>query len=713
MPHSSSLVRVAALLAASVFATAASATDLPLTGDASVNATRSTTNYGSVSNLYVGNGNMSYLQFSLGTLPAGTTSGQVSKATLLVYVNRVNTSGSVSINTCTTTWAEATVTSATAPTCTSQAATFTPTVAGAYYAIDVTALVQSWVSGTANDGVSLTSASGDLLLDSKENDQTAHPAKLDVTLTNQGPAGPQGMQGVQGVQGVQGAQGVQGTQGVQGPQGSAGASYNAMSPTTGIAIGLSNDTWNLTPGSYAFTAGLRVRAVDAATSTNWVEGRVISYIVSGGYYSLSIQVDATSGSGTPASWTFGLAGTPGTAGAPGAAGAPGTAGAAGAGYNATDTGDGRTIGTGSLTLYLDLGTYAFRAGDRVRCTDASSTARFTEGVVTSYTPTPAGSPGTYPVIVLTVDRTGGSGTITNWTVGLVGTPGAGYVATSSSNNIAIGISNATWALTASSSGFAYRVGDRVRAVNAASSANYVEGRVIAFDTATISINIDTAVGSGTPSSWTFGIAGTPGSAGANGAMGPSGPTGATGSVGSVSVTNGNSTGSASVNTGTGALTINFPGSNGFSFMSTFDDGNNGGTGGAYAPLNAGIVGAATANGYVAFHANPSSGFEYGSLTSAPVTCNLGSLYVTIITQGGGAGQTTSSISLNKAGAATALACTAAAIPSGQTGSFFACVDNTHTVSVNQGDFLSFKLVESNTASNYTGRLLYTVSMKCQ
>lgn len=41
-------VRALAALGAALFATAAYATDLPLTGDAHVNATRSTTNYGSV-----------------------------------------------------------------------------------------------------------------------------------------------------------------------------------------------------------------------------------------------------------------------------------------------------------------------------------------------------------------------------------------------------------------------------------------------------------------------------------------------------------------------------------------------------------------------------------------------------------------------------------------------------------------------------------------
>ena len=94
---------------------AAQATDAVLTGDSSVNSARPTTNYGSLSNLYVGNGYTSFLQFDLSVLPTSTTAAQVSKATLRIYVNRVNTSGSVSVAPVTSTWTESAVTYATAP----------------------------------------------------------------------------------------------------------------------------------------------------------------------------------------------------------------------------------------------------------------------------------------------------------------------------------------------------------------------------------------------------------------------------------------------------------------------------------------------------------------------------------------------------------------------------------------------------------------------
>jgi hypothetical protein len=85
---SASLKLALAIVLGFVATRAAYATDAVLTGDASVNSARATTNYGSLSNLYVGNGYTSFLQFDLSVLPSGTTAAQVSKATLRLYVNR-------------------------------------------------------------------------------------------------------------------------------------------------------------------------------------------------------------------------------------------------------------------------------------------------------------------------------------------------------------------------------------------------------------------------------------------------------------------------------------------------------------------------------------------------------------------------------------------------------------------------------------------------
>jgi hypothetical protein len=63
-------------LAGALFCLAAHATQVLLAGDAHVNATRSTTNFGTLANLYIGNGNTAFLQFDLTSLPAGITAAR-------------------------------------------------------------------------------------------------------------------------------------------------------------------------------------------------------------------------------------------------------------------------------------------------------------------------------------------------------------------------------------------------------------------------------------------------------------------------------------------------------------------------------------------------------------------------------------------------------------------------------------------------------------
>jgi hypothetical protein len=217
-------------LALSLDCSSARAAEATLTGDAHVNIGHLTTNYGTQSNLYVGNGNSAFLQFDLSSLPAGLTATQVSHASITLFINRVNASGVVNLSPVTSPWNESTVTFATMPSFGPAVTGFTATAAGQYITLDVTSLVQGWVTApSSNDGVVLTSAAANVLFDSKENDETGHAATLDITVTSVGPAGPMGTQGIQGIQGVQGSKGDMGSQGpmgnpgTQGPKGDAGA----------------------------------------------------------------------------------------------------------------------------------------------------------------------------------------------------------------------------------------------------------------------------------------------------------------------------------------------------------------------------------------------------------------------------------------------------------------------------------------------------------
>ncbi|MGI4757725.1 MAG: DNRLRE domain-containing protein, partial [Janthinobacterium lividum] len=117
--------------------------------------------------------------------------------------------------------------------------------AGQFVSIDVTSAVQQWMnSPSSNYGFALLSSDGNVLFDSKENDQTAHSAHLEVSLVSQGavgptgatgpagpvgatgpagPIGPAGATGLAGPIGATGATGLQGPPGATGPSGAAGA----------------------------------------------------------------------------------------------------------------------------------------------------------------------------------------------------------------------------------------------------------------------------------------------------------------------------------------------------------------------------------------------------------------------------------------------------------------------------------------------------------
>ncbi|QHS51740.1 DNRLRE domain-containing protein [Edaphobacter sp. 12200R-103] len=282
----------------------AHATEAPLVADAHVSAARSDVNLGYMSNLYVGNGNTAYLQFDLSSLPAGITSTQISRATLTLFVNRVFTPGSLTLAPVTGAWSEYGITAATAPGAGAATATTPVSAAGQYITVDVTSLVQGWITTPAsNYGVALASSGANVLLDSKENDQTGHAAYLDVTVVSVGPQGIQGPAGPQGVPGTPGPIGPQGAAGPTGPAGPIGA--------TGPAGPFVGGAWS--------------------ASVTYPAGSVVYYSTDGNTY-VALQDSTNVVPGTdPTSWraTSGVAGPTGPVGPQGPQGIQGLIGPVG------------------------------------------------------------------------------------------------------------------------------------------------------------------------------------------------------------------------------------------------------------------------------------------------------------------------------------------------------------------------------------------------
>jgi hypothetical protein len=341
------------------------AVDATLVADAHVNSALPSVNSGAISNLNVGAGYTSLVQFDLGVLPAGTTSAQISRAVLRLYCNRVDAAGQVSVQPVDAAWGEYSMTYATLPPLGSAVQAISVSQAGSYVTVDVTAQVQGWIAAPAtNNGLALTANAAAVQFDSKENDLTGHAAVLDVTLATVGPAGPAGATGaigpvgpagsvgatgtvgpagaagpkgdtgamgpagVAGAQGAMGAQGPPGVAGAAGPQGLIGAtgSTGPMGPTG--ATGAAGATGATGPMGLVGPAGMVFRG-SYSSGVNYALNDAVSY-QGASYISIVGNNRGNTPGLAPADWAVlaaqGAVGAQGSAGATGAAGAPGVAG---------------------------------------------------------------------------------------------------------------------------------------------------------------------------------------------------------------------------------------------------------------------------------------------------------------------------------------------------------------------------------------------------
>ncbi len=354
--------------AAALAASSAYATEAVVSGDTYVSSSYPANNFGYQSNLHVNSTSTALIVFDLSSVPSATASSQISKATLWLYVNRISSSGAVSLKPVTSAWSELAVIYNTIPALGSVMATFTPTVAQQFVAVDVTSLVQGWVTTpSSNYGIALSTASGSILFDSKENGETSHVAKLDITLVNQGSQGAQGPQGATGAPGATGPQGLQGTVGATGATGATGSSgpVGATGPQ-GSPVTF-RGAWNIGStyaiGDTVSESGNSYIAIAAGTAED--PATDVGLGTSGTYWALLAKkgdagdVGATGSAGavgpqglqgpTGATGAAGPQGQQGLTGATGSQGPQGTVGATGATGSSGPVGDvGATGSTGAV-----------------------------------------------------------------------------------------------------------------------------------------------------------------------------------------------------------------------------------------------------------------------------------------------------------------------------------------------------------------------------
>src|SRR5260370_818604 len=86
------------------------ATTATLLADANTNSAQPTSNFGILQTVAVDSTHRGLLNFNLGTLPPGTTSGQVAKATLTLWVKSMARVGGIDIKSVAGAWGELSVT---------------------------------------------------------------------------------------------------------------------------------------------------------------------------------------------------------------------------------------------------------------------------------------------------------------------------------------------------------------------------------------------------------------------------------------------------------------------------------------------------------------------------------------------------------------------------------------------------------------------------
>ena len=266
-----SLVLVLATIPAAVLAQS-----VPLTQDSYV-VPGNGSNFGGSATINVGGAglNQALAQFDLSALPGGTVGSNVSRATLVLFVNKVAVAGTINVSVANGFWTETGVNGNNSPAAAAAVASgISVSTAGTYLYFDATTAVRAWIGGTANNNgfvIAPLSAGVNLAFDSKESTTTSHPAALLITLSS---AGATGATGANGNTGSTGPNGAVGPTGANGNTGSTGA--NGPTGNTGSS-GPAGPTGNTGAAGQNGTNGINgANGATGATGANGPQGTVIS-----------------------------------------------------------------------------------------------------------------------------------------------------------------------------------------------------------------------------------------------------------------------------------------------------------------------------------------------------------------------------------------------------------------------------------------------------
>ncbi|HEV3198011.1 MAG TPA: DNRLRE domain-containing protein [Bryobacteraceae bacterium] len=291
------------------------AVDGTLAGDTYISSTSPNSNFGAATTVSVNAANTGLVIFNP-FLPSPPSA--LAKAWLRIYVNKVNAAGSLNFALVNQPWNESTINGNGGLTFGAPFTSAPVTIANTFILVDVTAQVQGWmVNPASNNGIAISgNGSTDVLLDSKENTATSHPATLELTIVGPaGPTGPTGIAGPTGPTGNAGAPGKIGPTGAQGNSGAVGPTGASGAPGAAGGTGPVGATGPL--GSTGAPGSAGATGVNGSTGNAGPAGNT-----------------GTTGSNGPT----GATGPAGNTGANGPTGPPGTAGPTGAVGNTGGTG---------------------------------------------------------------------------------------------------------------------------------------------------------------------------------------------------------------------------------------------------------------------------------------------------------------------------------------------------------------------------------------